>query len=290
MKKRPNRPPAPLLALLLATTLVLPALFTPAQAYENESLEHPIDGAIVGSIFDFYIEADGEPAIEEFYRIEVALDDEFEKVVKTYDSNKKGTGWRNIRRLDGVPSRYQTRFDNGVLLKVRSGLDDGEYFWRASKAIGAGAWQPIGDVEEFVLDSRPPAPIQQLELQRDAAGNLVFNWEVPGFNADGGYESVAGFRLYRYTRTLKRYPVLTKYLIAETESAGLAIPTGDDEDKRIIFYRVQAVDDVGNEAGRPSPRQIGSLDEAFNPPDLDQLTNLEYLKRLHAEAAAEEDR
>lgn len=250
-------------------------------AYTDERPNAP-DGEVIGRKITFHIEVDGEPQKEEFYRIEVARDDEFEFIVAEFDGRKTRAGWRLGTYYGAIPDEYQIENYAGLRYKTNLKLDDGEYFWRVSKALGGSDWMSIDGVLSFFVDSVAPGTVENLEFNKQSDGSIEISWSEPYEDLAGEAEEVAGYRVYRYSRRLKRYPTLTKYLVAEVEDTRHVLSAADIEAEQadeLVFYRVQAVDMVGNEEGRRSPRVMGSFADAFNPPDLDKLANPEEIRR-----------
>ncbi len=273
------------LSHLLILLVVFPWAGTAPLAFEDEQPAYPADDAVVGRNIHFFIAASGDPVPEEYYRIDVALDDEFEEIVAVFDSRKNRTGWAVATPYDvtDVPEQYRPQFENGVHHFSRKRLGDGIYYWRVAKAQGAGDFVVLDPVERFIVDTVPPEPISDLVLMRDASdGSLVLRWAPVMFDATGEPERIAGFRVYQYTKVLRMYRPLTRYIVAESLEPELRVPLKSVEDNRIVFFRVQAVDEVGNEEGRSRPKKIGEIEKTRSI-NADQLTDPAYLKRLAEE-------
>ncbi|MDQ7007731.1 MAG: hypothetical protein Q9Q40_10895 [Acidobacteriota bacterium] len=270
-----------ILPVLVAASLTIAS----AKAYSDESVGSPVDGDRVSQKIEFYIAADGGPEKEEYYRIEVAVDSDFEEIVASFDSRKSKAGWifGDLMGVEDVPEKYTPVNYEGIHFRSRGRLRDGEYYWRASKAVGGGPWEPLDGSGYFIVDTLPPAPVDTLVLAINERGELELRWDAVDLDVEERYDDVAGYRVYQYTRKLKRYPVMTRYLIGETEYTELTVPDIREDTRRIVFYRVRAVDRVGNEEGRRRPAVIGSLDAQLNPPNLDQLADPTYLRRLYQE-------
>lgn len=267
-------------------------LVSPALAFEGEQPRRPSGGEPVAAQIEFYIEADGRPMAGESYKIEVARDKDFENVVATFDGSKERAGWMmaDPEAVQSAPPELRPAEFEGIHLRAPRKLGDGEYFWRAFKSTDGTSWNQIGGVEEFTVDTQPPAGVDTLRARRLGDGSVELSWSPVGFSVDQQPERVAGYRIYRYEKLLKRYPPMTRYLVKELEndtSAQIATPNST---ARIIFFRVVAVDEVGNEDGRNRPQPIGSLDVAFNPPDLDRLTDPAVLREMYEEARQAEGR
>ncbi|RMF75802.1 MAG: fibronectin type III domain-containing protein [Acidobacteria bacterium] len=267
-------------AICLAASAALPA----AGAFEDEHPVFPADDAVVGREIHFFIGADGRPDPAETYRIEVALDDDFEQIVAVFDSGEKRTGWSVATRYDvgDVPEQYRPQFEVGIHYFARGRLSDGVYYWRVSKSLAGGAYEVLDRPVRFVVDTVPPEPVTDLTLLRDRDGTLVLRWSPVDSDGKGDPERVAGFRVYQYTKVLRMYRPLTRYIIAESTEPEVRVPLAAIDDSRIVFFRVQAVDEVGNEEGRSRPKRIGEI-ETTRTINADQLTDPAYLKRLAEE-------
>ncbi len=275
----------PRIALLLSVLVAAHLSLSSAKAYSGESVASPSNGERVSQKIDFYISADGGPEKEEYYLIEVARDGDFEEIVASFDSRKSKAGWifGDLLGIDDVPDKYRPVNYEGIHFRARGRLRDGEYYWRASKAMGGGPWEPIDGSASFIVDSLPPEPVDSLKLSLNDAGELELRWSGVDRDVQDGFEEVSGYRVYQYTRKLKRYPVMTRYMIGETTYTELVVPEARDDSRRIVYYRVRAVDSVGNEEGRRRPAVIGSLAAQLKPPNLDQLADPAYLRRLYQE-------
>ncbi len=274
--------------LRLSVLALAAASGTPASwAFEGERPAAPGRGEIVSSTVSFYIEASGRPLPEEYYRIEVALDSDFDRIVATFDGKKEKVGWLlgDSYNVADVPAKYLPTNYQGIHYRVNGKLVDGTYFWRAAKARGNGGWLPLDGVQQFEIDTRPPAPVDSLRLRRLPDGTLQLWWTPVMRDMSDDMEQVAGYRVYRFDKTLKRFPLMTRYIAQETSDTQAAFePPPNPEDvaaERIVFYFVNAVDQVGNEEGRRRPLRIGDPESAVETPNLDELTDPDYLRRLN---------
>lgn len=272
---------------LVGTGVVLVSFIGIAPAFEDERLSIPSAGEVVSEELHFHIEASGEPEPEEFFRIEIALDADFESIVDSFDNREDRAGWAiaSPRGLEDVPERYRPTAFEGIHLRPRKRFEDGTYYWRAFKAVGSGAWEPIPGTESFVVDTIPPQPVESLQVRRSADGALQLSWSPVGYDLDGQPERVAGFRVYQYTKLLRMYRPMTRNIVTEGEATTVSIPAEALESERIVFFRVQAVDEVGNEEGRTRPKRIGELELARTHASPDLLTNPDYLRQLSQQEA-----
>lgn len=256
----------------------------PAAAFENERVSFPDHGTSVSSRFDFYIEASGGAEVGELYQIEVARDSDFEDIVAVIDMKESRKGWMigDSLGVSDIAEEFLPQDFEGIHYRSRRVLKDGEYYWRAYKSVNGGDWSEISGEGHFFVDTRPPRAVDTLRIGKQPSGAVVFSWEPIARDEEDNPERVAGYRIYSYPRVLMRYPVMTRYLTAEVRDAEYVAPIDiGEKPPRITYFRVRAVDDVGNEDGRRSPKRIGELDIVFNPPDLDQLTNPQYLRQLN---------
>jgi hypothetical protein len=280
-------PPRPPTVRLSAFALAIVLGTSAAVAFQDERPAAPAKGEVVSSSVDFYIEASGRPVPEEVYRIEVAVDSDFDRIVATFDGKKDKVGWLlgDSYNVGDVPEKYLPKNYQGIHYRVNGKLQDGTYFWRASKAQGNGTWTPIDGVQQFTVDTRPPAPVDSLRLRRLEDGTLQLWWSPVMRDMGDDMEQVAGYRIYRYDKTLKRYPLMTRYLAQETRDTTAAFsppPNPNDAPlERIVFYLVNAVDAVGNEEGRRRPLPIGDLENPTEVPNLDELSDPNYLRQLN---------
>ncbi len=277
----------------LACCVLVPVLLLvprPALAYTDEALGAPRGGERVSAEVVFYIEADGHPEPLEFYKIEIASDSDFETVVRAIDMAKQKAGWSlgDLRTLEKIPEAQRPKNFEGIHFRLQKPLPDGTYFWRASKSLNGGPYEAIRGTESFVIDTTPPEPVDTLRLRRLEDGRVQIYWSDVTRDVNGEQELAEGYRVYRFTKTLKRFPIMTRYLAAETKETQAVFP-GREDPATITYFFVNGVDKVGNEAGRRRPVPIGGYEVAFNPPNLNQLTNRKYLKRLAQQDAAASD-
>lgn len=271
---------------LLVVVLALAGLgAVPLRAFDEERPSYPASGDVVSAEVKFYISATGKPNPEEYYRIEIATDSKFEEMVVSYDQRKRPDGWILATHFDikDVPAELVPARYDGVHFRAPKKLADGVYFWRALKAKGTGAYEAISGVRTFSVDTQAPAPIKDLQVERDGSGIRLY-WSFVSTDINGNPEQVAGYRVYHFNKPLKRFPLMTRYLEAETDATQWVVPGDKGTQPRITYYLVQAVDLVGNEIGRRRPARVGEFEAAFNPPDLDALTNLDNLRRMNREA------
>lgn len=244
-----------------------------AQAFSSETPKSPIRGAKVAGDLVFHIAAKGRPEKQEFYRIEVASEPRFEKIVAQYDMHKDRAGWTlgDSLGLDDIPDEYRPVNFEGIHYRTRKPLPDGTYWWRALKSIGGMNWEAVGTTQSFVVDTRPPRSLEGLRLRMLADGRVQLYWDPLQTDDAGRPDDVAGFRIYRYDRPLKRFPTMPRYLIGEVTDNQFVIDGSREARPGVTYFLVQGVDSVGNEEGRRRPAPVGSLDAVFNPPNADEL-------------------
>lgn len=285
----PRVGPATPAKLLVPLALLVSLSGPPAVAFDRESPADPAKGKTVSGEISFYVSASGRPQAEELYRIEVASDHEFRRIVKTFEMGKDRAGWSlgDPEGIDNIPEKYAPRNFEGIHYRGQLRLADGTYYWRVLKSVGGGGFNPLRGVETFTVDTVPPEPIDTMRMRLLPDGRLQMYWTAPFNDAKGNAERVAGYRVYRYPRMLKRFPLMTRNLAGEVQDSQFVLPQKDDT-SRITFFFVQAVDEAGNEEGRRRPAPLGSYQVAFDPPNMDEAINPENLKRMAAEEKAEE--
>jgi hypothetical protein len=181
--------------------------------------------------------------------------------------------------LEDIPEELVPDDYHGIHLRTRLDLPDGEYFWRAFKALGSGQWEELAGESRFYVDTTPPGTVDNIKLRMTDGGGLSFSWPPVLVDLEQEQELVTGYRIYRYTQLLKRYPVLTRYMIAETEYTEHTVDNVLEDGHKIVFFRVQAVDETGNEEGRRRPAPIGTYEELLKPFDAERNLDPRYFSQ-----------
>jgi hypothetical protein len=172
------------------------------------------------------------------FRIVLSQDD-FETAAYTFDQQKEAAGWA-YTALGG---------ESGAIYRVKEALKPGKYAWKVWAWNGV-EWVPGKDVFVFTVDNVPPAEVEGIRMSFDRdRGAIVLDWSPVVQDRDGRPERVAKYNVYRYERK-NTFFVIRPYWIGETESTHF-----EDKDKKvpnspILFYRITAVDEAGNEQDR----------------------------------------
>jgi hypothetical protein len=243
-------------ACLLGLLLAVP----PAAAFELERLETPADGASVTNRLRFFISARGEWDRADRYKIELS-DDGFETVLMTFDGSRDRKGWA-IASIPGEEEVEGFEESRGVYYLLREPLPDGEYSWRAFKYEGTGFSRLSGEFT-FRVDTVAPGPVGNVRLATRRDGRLELRWDPVFEDEEGNPETVTGYRVYRFlkSRAARNMPT---YLVGETENTRFLLPQKYDHPDAVMqYFRVMAIDEVGNERNRVIPHPLGDLE----PPD-----------------------
>lgn len=159
-------------------------------------------------------------------------------------------------RLNGARYEFDQRADPGgwilgdenrVLHRPRLPLADGLYRWTASFWNGV-AWSPESPAIEIRIDSVPPADVSGLRLARGADG-LVLDWDPVTLDRDGRSEYVRGYHVYRYERG-PLPPAVRAHEIGVVERPPFVDRKPIDSGATVLFYRITAEDEAGNEPDR----------------------------------------
>jgi hypothetical protein len=223
--------------MILAASSAAPAL---AQSVEDVYPVEPKDGETIGPRSALRIGVRGTDVAAMKFRVELSRDG-FATVALTFDESADRNGWGLWAQADG---NEQT-----VVYQVQRPIPDGRYEWRA------WAWNGL----EWILgkkrfgvrvDAVPPAEVTGIRMTADKdTKKVVLDWDSVTTDLDGRAERVARYRIYRYARGTA-FPSARPYEIGTTtvphfeESGDAAIETP------ILYYRVAAEDEAGNEAGR----------------------------------------
>jgi hypothetical protein len=134
-----------------------------------------------------------------------------------------------------------------VLYRPRLPLADGVYGWQPWFWNG-NSWIRGTDEFRFRVDSVPPAEIGPLRVSRSPSG-VVLDWDPVTLDRDGRPEFVARYYVYRYERAADAR-VIRSHRIAEVVAAPFVDTIAVRAGSEIVFYRVTAEDEAGNEPGR----------------------------------------
>lgn len=197
----------------------------------------PFEQASAGArpLFEIGYETVGEDSHPQGHRFRInlrplRLSDTFYE----FDQRVDRRGW-----LLGEPYR--------VLYRPRVPLEDGVYRWSVHSWNGT-TWSAGNREQELRVDSVPPADVEGLrvELARDG---LTLDWEPVTLDRDGRPEFVYRYHVYRYESAATPL-VAVPYQIGTTEQPPFVDRTPLADAARVLYYRVTAEDESGNEPGR----------------------------------------
>jgi hypothetical protein len=198
----------------------------------------PGDGDVVGprTVFEIGYEVLGDPPPRRL-RFRIRLEPVGDRgTAEVFDQRRRPSGW-----LVGEPGR--------VLYRPRRDLADGEYRWETAAWNGVN-WVVSRQRPTFRVDSVPPADVEDLRLEFDrSAGRALLEWPPVTSDREGRPEFVARYHVYRYE---ERGPFrrVRPHEVAVVEQPTYVDTDAALRDVRILFYRVTAEDEAGNEGGR----------------------------------------
>jgi len=192
----------------------------------------PADSAVTGArpVFAVLYEGLSGPELRRArFRIVLSADG-FRSSAYTFDQRARASGW-----VPGEPGR--------VHFRPRVPLADGAYEWRAGLWNGH-AWIDGGETFRLRVDTVPPAPVEDLTLERSTEGSVRLAWPPVVLDRAGSPEYVARYVVYRFEG---RGP----FRLARAFAAGSPLePVWTDETPTgspgLVLYQVSAVDEAGN--------------------------------------------
>jgi hypothetical protein len=227
-------------AAALAIAAALAVGTTSAQFVEDVFPYEPKDRARVGPKPMLRVGVDGKDVRKMFFRIELSRDD-FDTIAHTFDQRENRERWGYM--VMGFEGPQGARF------LVRDPLEDGDYDWRVSVWNGV-EWVDGKITYRLTVDAVPPADVDGLSMRFDREkGGVALEWQAVGFDRNGGPEYVAKYHIYRY-ELRSFFFVIRPFRIATVEE-----PRFVDKDPKalaapLVFYKVTAEDDAGNEPER----------------------------------------
>lgn len=222
----------------LVPGLLLLASTATAQVLENVRPGFPAAGEVVGPKPIFKVLVDGTDVHKMRFKIELSRDD-FESVDRTIDQEKDGNGWAYLLSGEEWGGAYRTR----------DPLGDGKWSWRA------WAWNGVDWVKgpadgRFVVDSVPPADVEGIEMRIDRREKVVhLRWGPVTTDREGRPERVAKYRVYRYQKRSFFFSIRA-FELGETDRTWFEDRDPQALENPLVFYKIVAEDDVGNEEGR----------------------------------------
>ncbi len=237
MSLAPARPPSTVSAGLLSLALLAcPDSSARAQSVDAVFPVEPSDGAVVGTRPKFNIGFKGTELPKVQFKIELSHDD-FETIDQTFDWREERNGWAyNV--WDGA---------NGAIYMPRKPIPDGTYFWRVYAWNGL-EWVRGKSVHKVIIDAVPPADVEGLKMRVDREkGIIVLDWNLVSVDREGRSERVALYHIYRYER-LSFFFVMRPFEIGTSETTRFEDKDPRALQGRLLFYKVAAEDEAGNQA------------------------------------------
>jgi hypothetical protein len=202
-------------------------------------LDQPKDGAAVSPHPKFVLRTDAENVSKLRFRIELSRD-EFKTVAYTFDQLKEANGWAFVE-AEGERQ--------GAMYFVRKKLDGGDYEWRVSSWDGL-SWQVGPNVARLTIDDVPPAEVSGVRIRRDpSTGCIRIAWDAVTTDRNGGVERVARYHVFRYSQRAA-VPSSGRFEAGSTPETSYVDCDPETIKKPMVFYRVEAEDEVGNVFGR----------------------------------------
>lgn len=207
-----------------------------AQSVDDVYPLEPPDGAVVGTRPRFAIGFKGTELVKSQFKIELSTDG-FETIAYTFDGREDRNGWAHTP-FDEVP---------GAIYMPRRPLPHGTYAWRVYAWNGV-EWVRGKRVHTVIVDGVPPADVQGLRVRvnRDKRA-ILLEWDPVTTDQEGGPERVALYHVYRYEKR-SFFFVIRPFEIGTTDSTRFEDTDPRALDSRMLFYKVTAEDEAGNEA------------------------------------------
>jgi hypothetical protein len=227
-------------AVILAVVSALAVGTTSAQTVDDVFPYEPRDRARVGPRPVLRVGVEGLDVRQMFFRIELSRDD-FDTIAYTFDQKKNKDWWSFV--IMGFEGPQGAKF------LVRDPLEDGNYRWRVSAWNGI-EWVDGKSTQRLTVDAVPPADVHGLSMTVDhLQKGVALSWKPVTLDRNGSAEYVAKYHVYRYTRR-SFFFVIRPFRIATVEDTrfvdldpgALAVP--------LLFYKITAEDDAGNEPDR----------------------------------------
>jgi hypothetical protein len=153
-----------------------------------------------------------------------------------FDQRRQKRGW-----LAGDPGR--------MIYRPLRPIPDGLYQWRAWVWNGI-EWIAGERAHELRIDSVPPAEVDGLGLERQSAdGSIVLTWKPVALDRNGRPEYVLRYHVYRYDER-RIFRTVRAHEIGTTELPRFVDRTKPAAGEHVLFYRVTAEDEAGNEPER----------------------------------------
>src|SRR5262245_28406601 len=226
--------------LRLAAAGALAALAAAPVALASTTVISPKDGEIVGSRPNLVFEVDDYNSKMKF-TLELSKD-RFKNDVQTWDMRKTLRGWSIASDEKGEPV-------GGDFVMPRP-IGEGTWYWRVVVHDNGADLGP-DFTASFVVDSSPPAEVDGLQAAKDPeSGGVRLSWNPVAIDVNGGSERVENYRIYAYDKK-GLFPRGNLKLLGTTDRASFLDTKPAGEANSIAFYRITAVDAVGNESPAP---------------------------------------
>lgn len=234
-----NRRPSGLAVVVVGAVLGPWSPAVLAQTVYDVFPVEPDNGAIVGPRPRLFVGVDGDDLSRIQYRVELSRDG-FDTIDYTFDQRAESNGWAFVGYGFDHP---------GAMYNVREPLQDGEYEWRVSAWSGI-QWITGETTYDLIVDGTPPAAVDGVRLRVDEELDaVVLDWDPVAIDAEGKPEYVAKYHVYRYFR-VGPFFVIRPYQIAETRDTHYEDTDSEAVDSSIVFYKITAEDEAGNEPER----------------------------------------
>jgi hypothetical protein len=227
-------------AVILVAVSALALSTSSAQTVDEVFPYEPKDRARVGPRPTLRVGVEGLAVRQMFFRIELSRDD-FDTIAYTFDQKKSKERWAfMIMGFEGP---------QGARYMVPERLEDGVYQWRVSAWNGI-EWVDGKYTHRLTVDAVPPADVDGLSMTVDRVEKgVALSWKPVTIDRNGGPEYVAKYHVYRYTLR-SFFFVIRPFRIATVDDTRFI-----DRDPKalaapLLFYKVTAEDDAGNEPER----------------------------------------
>jgi len=206
----------------------------PTAAVQKVAPAGPADGAVVGSrpLFEVGYVAAGDPHPRGLrFRIRLERVGGGAGAAIIFDQRRRPSGW-----IVGEPGR--------VLYRPVRPLSDGDYRWEPAAWNGV-EWLASGRPFAMRVDSVPPAAVSGLRIAR-LDQSVVLEWDPVTTDRDGRPEYVARYHVHR-SEEGGGFNRSRQHEIGVVEVLRFVDEGPESSSPRILFYRVTAEDEAGNE-------------------------------------------
>jgi len=221
--------------------VIAPALLLlPGLAIASAHMVSPKDGAIVAPRPNLVFKVDNYNDKMKF-SVELSRD-RFKEDSRIWDMRRTLRGWT-------IAMDEKEKGEGGEFL-VPEDLGEGNWSWRVF-VNDSGASSGPDFVGSFVVDASPPAEVDGLRVVKDPeAGGIRLTWDPVAIDVNGNAESVSSYRVYCYDKN-GFFPQGNLKLLGTTDRQFYVDSNGFKARSSIAFYRITAVDEVGNESPPP---------------------------------------